>query len=180
MRLNQFAVSLDFSVSELLKGNEQKKSQPTAGQAGTGINPADMRNNALSVSAPDEEANAGSSLYDEYGYLKFDAPWSMDVSYSLNCFKTAFKSTISQALTMRGHVQLTKNMNITYTTGYDFTAKEITMTQIMITRNLHCWNMNFSWVPNGNMKMWEFSIRVNASILQDLKYERRKDYHDNY
>ena len=83
-------------------------------------------------------------------------------------------------MTMRGNVQLTKNMNINYTTGYDFTAKEITMTSIAITRNLHCWNMSFNWVPNGNMKMWEFSIRVNSAVLQDLKYERRKDYHDNY
>jgi hypothetical protein len=71
-------------------------------------------------------------------------------------------------------------MNITYSTGYDFKAKEITMTQLSFTRDLHCWNMSFNWVPNGNMKMWEFAIRVNASVLQDLKYERRKDYHDNY
>lgn len=180
MRLNQFAVSLNFSVSELLQGKDEKKSQPAAVQQRSGINPADMRNSSITESAPFEAADASSSLYDEYGYQKFDAPWTMDVSYSLSCFRTALKSTISQTLTMRGQVKLTRNMDINYTTGYDFAAKEITMTQIMITRNLHCWNMNFSWVPNGNMKMWEFSIRVNASILQDLKYERRKDYHDNY
>jgi hypothetical protein len=28
--------------------------------------------------------------------------------------------------------------------------------------------------------MWEFSIKVKAAVLADLKYERRKDYHDNY
>jgi lipopolysaccharide assembly outer membrane protein LptD (OstA) len=104
----------------------------------------------------------------------------MNVSYSLSYTKPAFKSIISQALTVRGHLQLTKAMNITYSTGYDFTANAITMTQLSFTRDLHCWNMSFNWVPNGNMKMWEFAIRVNASVLQDLKYERRKDYHDNY
>jgi hypothetical protein len=77
-------------------------------------------------------------------------------------------------------VTLTKKMSITYTSGYDFTRKEITMTQIGITRDLHCWDMNFNWIPNGYMKMWTFTIKVKASVLADLKYERRKDYHDNY
>jgi hypothetical protein len=54
------------------------------------------------------------------------------------------------------------------------------MTQISVNRDLHCWDMSFNWIPNGNMKMWEFSIRVKASVLADLKYERRKDSHDNY
>ena len=71
-------------------------------------------------------------------------------------------------------------MNITYTTGYDFTGKAITMTNIGITRDLHCWEMSMNWIPNGTMKMWNFTLRVKASVLQDLKFERRKDFHDSY
>ena len=177
MRLNQVSVSLDFSVSDLLKGKDKKKAaSPPAG----GMRPASGLADAGSGTEPVPGAPAGGSEFDEYGYMKFEAPWSMDVSYSLSYSKASLTSNISQALTMRGHVQLTKKMNITYSTGYDFKAKEITMTQLSFTRDLHCWNMSFNWVPNGNMKMWEFAIRVNASVLQDLKYERRKDYHDNY
>ena len=54
------------------------------------------------------------------------------------------------------------------------------MTQIVITRDLHCWEMNLNWVPNGTMQMWNFTIRVKAAVLGDLKYERRKDFHDTY
>jgi hypothetical protein len=180
MRLNQFAVSLDFSVSDLLKGKEQKNAQQTPAQTGAVASSVNRRPDVGPGTGTQTGTKATESQFDEYGYMKFEAPWSMDVSYSLSYYKAAFKATISQALTMRGHVQLTKKMNITYNTGYDFTAKKITMTQIAITRDLHCWNMSFNWVPNGNMKMWEFAIRVNASVLQDLKYERRKDYHDNY
>lgn len=180
MRLNQFSVGLDFSVSDLLKGKDQKSAQQTPVQTGAVAGSVNRRPDAGPEAGQDTKSDAGNSQFDEYGYMKFDAPWSMDVSYSLSYYKAAFKATITQALTMRGHVQLTKKMNITYNTGYDFTAKKITMTQIAISRDLHCWNMSFNWVPNGNMKMWEFAIRVNASILQDLKYERRKDYHDNY
>jgi len=54
------------------------------------------------------------------------------------------------------------------------------MTNIGITRDLHCWTMSFNWVPNGTLKMWNFTIRVKSSVLADLKYERRKDFHDEY
>ena len=177
MRLNNFAVSLDFSLSDLLKGNKEKKggqeSQPQPIQAGQGPEDKGIAN---PVTGPD----AGKDLFDEYGYAKFDSPWTMNVSYSLNYSKPAFKSSISQTLSMNGSVKLTKKMDITYNTGYDFRAKAITMTQIHITRDLHCWDMSFDWIPNGYMKMWTFTIRVKAAVLADLKYERRKDYHDNY
>jgi hypothetical protein len=180
LRLNNFAVSLDFSVSDLLKGKKEKNTQTSARPAGLGTTGSPGAQDLNSDTEQIPGAKTGESQFDEYGYMKFNTPWSMDVSYSVSYYKPAFKATISQALTVRGHLQLTKNMNITYNTGYDFTGKAITMTQITITRDLHCWNMSFNWVPNGNMKMWEFAIRVNASVLSDLKYERRKDYHDNY
>ena len=124
--------------------------------------------------------NQVSTLYDEYGYNIFDVPWSMRVSYNINYNKPAFKSVLTQTLSANGTVTLTKKTAITYTTGYDFTQKQITMTQIGISRDLHCWTMSFNWIPNGTMKMWNFTIRVKAAVLSDLKYERRKDYHDQY
>jgi hypothetical protein len=177
MRLNNFALSLDFSLSDLLKGNSEKKgtqgSQPQTGLPAEGSEGQRVVNTGTGP-------NTGADLYDEFGYMKFDAPWTMNVSYSFNYSKPAFKSTVYQTLSMNGSLKLTKKMDLTYNTGYDFTAKTITMTQLHITRDLHCWTMSFDWIPNGYMKMWTFTIRVKAAVLQDLKYERRKDYHDNY
>jgi len=75
---------------------------------------------------------------------------------------------------------MTRKWAVTYTSGYDFRMKEITMTRIGISRDLHCWEMSFNWIPAGYLKSWDFTIRVKASVLGDLKYERRKDFHDNY
>ncbi|HKK41104.1 MAG TPA: putative LPS assembly protein LptD, partial [Bacteroidales bacterium] len=176
LRLTNFSTSLDFSLSDLLKGN--KSGGRGAGQS-AGRGNID-NNNPLDQSDDIAQNDAGSGLYDEYGYPVFDVPWSMNVSYNLSYSKPGLKSNISQTLSVRGNVSLTKKMSITYTSGYDFTGKKITMTQIGITRDLHCWEMNFNWVPNGTMKMWNFTIRVKASVLGDLKYERRKDFHDTY
>ena len=177
MRLTNFSVSLDFNLSELLRGDKNKQNTGTpqegAGQFTSGVN---RKGGASNITNGTQE----NVLRDEYGYSVFNMPWSMNVSYNLNYSKPAFKSVVTQALSINGNVSLTKKTAITYTTGYDFTGKEITMTQIGISRDLHCWEMSFNWVPNGSMKMWNFTIRVKAAVLSDLKYERRKDYHDDY
>ncbi|MCJ7449034.1 MAG: hypothetical protein MUO72_15230 [Bacteroidales bacterium] len=177
MRMNNFALSLDFDLGRLLQGNEEKARTNTPqnltdqGTQGIG-NESDIN--------PTADINAAGSQLDEYGYPEFDVPWTMNVSYSLNYSKPAFTSMITQTLSVRGTITLTKKMSITYNSGYDFTGKKITMTQIQISRDLHCWDMSFNWIPIGYMKMWTFSIKVKAPVLADLKYERRKDYHDNY
>jgi len=173
LRLTSFSVSLDFSLSDLLKGNKKKTTLSAPSQSNT----QDMQRQGTGGDRSPSTITAG---FDEYGYHEFDVPWSMNVRYSLNYSKPALVSGISQTLSINGNVSLTKKTGITYRSGYDFKKKEITMTQIQITRDLHCWEMGFSWVPNGYMKMWTFIIRVKASVLSDLKYERRHDYHDNY
>lgn len=179
MRLTNFSVSLDFDLGRLLTGEKDRSPQQAARSATSGPSSQGMMNedDARNMSRP---GDATSMLFDEYGYYIFDVPWSMRVSYNINYSKPGFKSNLTQTLSASGNVNLTGKTALTYTTGYDFSHKEITMTQIGITRDLHCWVMSFNWVPNGSMKMWNFTIRVKASVLGDLKYERRKDYHDNF
>ena len=177
IRLTNFSVSLDFSLNELLKGDAARStSTPTAPTQPRYMTESPDQAMDTQVTGTTEDEN----LFDEFGYMKFDVPWSMNVAYSINYSKPYLKSQVNQTLMINGNVSITKKMNITYNTGFDFTNKAITMTQISVTRDLHCWDMSFNWIPNGNMKMWEFSIRVKASVLADLKYERRKDFHDNY
>ena len=177
MRLTYFSVSLDFDLGRLISGDKDKQATASPPQSNrSGLSSQDQ------VQGMTDQANRNqeSSMFDEYGYSIFDVPWSMRVSYNINYSKPAFKSMLTQTLSVNGNLTLTKKMAITYTSGYDFTRGEITMTQIGITRDLHCWDMSFNWIPNGTMKMWNFTIRVKAAVLSDLKYERRKDYHDEF
>ena len=181
MKLTNFNGSIDFSLSDLFKKNKDKNKTPgnnlgtqnSTGIMGTPIIPGS--DNILKNTA----GAAGTT--DKYGYPVFDLPWTLNISYAFAYVKVLTKSTITQALSLNnGSVTLTKKMSATFTTGYDFTGKKITMTQIGITRDLHCWTMTLNWVPNGTMQSWNFLIRVKASVLGDLKYERRKDFHDTY
>jgi hypothetical protein len=34
------------------------------------------------------------------------------------------------------------------------------------------------WIPFGFRQSYNFTIRVKASVLQDLKWEKKKDWYD--
>jgi len=186
VRMTNFNLSLNFELNNLLKslfGGEKEERAPTRTgsereQSGMGGMPETVE--AAGMSGQAGSRQTGEGLYDQYGYADFNIPWSMRIAYNFYYTKTREESVINQNLTASGNVTLTKNFAINYSTGYDFRSKEITMTRIGITRDLHCWEMSFNWIPTGYLQSWDFVIRVKASVLQDLKYERRKDYHDNY
>lgn len=113
-------------------------------------------------------------------YVDFDIPWSMNLSYNLSYSHPVNSSpNVTQTIQMSGDLSLSEKWKITYSSGYHFESKEFTQTNVGISRDLHCWTMNLSWVPFGRFQSYNFTIAVKASILQDLKMERRKPFFDN-
>lgn len=114
----------------------------------------------------------------------FSIPWNINLSYSLYYLKAEegipdkYTNKTTQALSINGEVNLTKKWKISASSGYDFENKEITYTSIDIYRDLHCWEMRFNWIPYGIRTGWNFTINVKASVLQDLKYVKKKDFRD--
>jgi hypothetical protein len=114
-------------------------------------------------------------------YTYFDIPWSLSFSYSLNYSKPYKTSEVVQVLDFNGTVALTKKWNIGFQSGYDFKQKEFSYTTFNISRNLHCWVMTFDFAPFGAFRFYNFRIAALSTLLNDLKYETRKDYYDyNY
>jgi hypothetical protein len=118
-------------------------------------------------------------------YVDFDIPWSLNLSYNLAYSRALLTSptvkskNITQTLQFSGDLALTKMWKLTFNSGYHFEEKEFTTTNITIARDLHCWTMNLTWVPFGPYQSYNFTIAVKASVLQDLKLERRKPFFDN-
>ena len=76
-------------------------------------------------------------------------------------------------------MMITNKWAVSFNSGYDFNAKEITQTAFNITRDLHCFSMTAAISPFGRWKYYNFTIRANASILQDLKWEQRSQTQSN-
>ena len=122
---------------------------------------------------------------DPDGYLAFNMPWSLSLSYSysirentsakINIKKMRYPYALTHSLNVSGNVKIGSRWNITYSSGYDFTSKEMSMTTVNITRDLHCFNMSCGLVF-GPFTSYNFSIRANSSMLTDaLKWDQRSN-----
>ena len=123
------------------------------------------------------------SDYYEY-YVDFDIPWSFSVNYNFHFNKAWVNSSkkrveqITQTLGFSGQLNITPKWKVSLTTGWDFVHGELSYTSIDVYRDLHCWEMRFGWIPKGGQQSWNFSINVKASILQDMKLNKKKDFRD--
>jgi len=108
-------------------------------------------------------------------YADFNIPWSLNLSYNLNYSRTnhTLKQNITQSVNASGDVNLTEKWKIRITTGYDFTAKDMTITQVNIIRDLHCWEASFNTIPFGNRKYFMLTINAKSATLQDLKLTKQ-------
>ena len=113
-------------------------------------------------------------------YYDFSIPYNFGFNYSINYTNNGVRKTITQTMSFNASVNLTPKWAITYNGGYDFKAKKLTPGMFNLTRDLHCWQMNFSWVPTGFMKSWSFNIAVKSGVLRDVKYDKRSSFYDNY
>lgn len=148
-----------------------------------------LKNNKKRQENEDEQQL--STFGDDYGnYVDFNIPYTLRVNYNLrlnrfykkDAITNYFKDTLvlGQDLNFSGDVNLTSSWKIGLSSGYNFIDKKQTHTSIDIFRDLHCWEMKINLIPFGRLKSYNFSLNVKASVLQDLKLVRRKDFRDNF
>ncbi|MCP4460573.1 MAG: LPS-assembly protein LptD [Cytophagales bacterium] len=112
-------------------------------------------------------------------YVDFNVPWSLNAAYTVSRSKAGFNEpTIRKSSTFGGSLGLTDKTQITFNSGYDFENKEFTTTRLSVHRDLHCWTLDFNWVPFGTYQSYMLSLRVKSPILQDLKVEKRRSFQD--
>ena len=121
-------------------------------------------------------------------YIDWTIPWTVNIRYNFN-YTNSFdynnmvktkSPKIVQTLGVDGNVSITPKWKFEFRTGYDFENKKVSFTEFRILRDLHCWHMSFNWIPIGTRKSWSFTLNVKASVLQDLKLDKKKDFRDNY
>jgi hypothetical protein len=104
--------------------------------------------------------------------------YTFNVSKDWNQAKTYRVGLVTQTLGFNGQLNITPKWKISLSTGWDFTHGELSFTSIDLYRDLHCWEMRFGWIPKGAQQSWNFSINVKASVLQDMKLNKKKDFRD--
>lgn len=165
-RLTSFGLSTDFS----LNSNAAKKRSEN-------LNQIDGAKQNLS---PQQQQELNAISRDPNAFVDFNIPWNVSAAYSFNYSKSGLQSSISNTLNFYGDFNVTPKWKVQYTSGYDFQANKLSLTQFSIYRDLHCWDLSFRWSPIGNYKFYSVDLRVKASILQDLKLSKRRDSYNNF
>ena len=190
LRLKNASLSMSYSFSGkgTINGNDGSKSKDSNSSSGSGGGRAGSTSMAsytrIFYHPVTGEYIPGGWVY----YMNPNSPWSVNLSYSLN-YSKAYRyekerlkevHNISQTLNVSGQFQITNALSLNATTGFDIQAMKLTTTQISARYDLHCFNIQFSWVPSGKWKSWNFLICANAAALADLlRFRKSNSFWDN-
>ena len=178
LRMNNASVSLSYSLSGegKINGNDGTKTEG-------GGSPADNYTRIYYHPITGEYIPGG-WLY----YTNPNCPWSVNFNYSYS-FRSGWqysngqaikKNTHSQTLGVSGNIKLTPRLSLNMSTGFDLMAVKMTTTQLSARYDLHCFNIDVSWIPTGQWEQWSFRIAANAAALADLlRFKKSSSMWDN-
>lgn len=177
MRLTSANVTLNYSLAStdpIFGGTPDKNDQdPNVQNGGRGDDlfgqSVDLADRQKSMFDKDDKDERPKTVF-----YNSDIPWDLTFAWSLTYNNARRTSEITNnSLMVSGNVTLSPGWIAGFSTGYDFKNKGVTYTQLRFERDLKSWRMDFSWIPNGYYKQWNFFIGIKSSILQDVKYEKR-------
>lgn len=163
----QFSTSVSFrKIVEIFKG--PKKDQNTKA---TDNQPRTSREPGLQTTESEIEEKDNTvreiSLADWFENFNFSHALNFEVR-KVNERDTFVVS--SHTLNVSGSIPLTKNWNINVgNIAYDIKNKSFVYPYLSFARDLHCWQMNFTWAPSNGV--YSFFIGVKSTALSFLKYD---------
>jgi hypothetical protein len=166
----KFPTLTNFNLSMDMNLNSESLKHPT----NTPVQPNTLR--GMTKEQADKLALINSN---PNAYVDFNIPWNVSVSYSFSYNNTGVSTFINNTLNFSGDITVTPKWKVQYTSGYDIKAARLSATSISIYRDLHCWDLSAQWIPFGYYKFYNVTLKVKASVLQDLKLSKRKDYYNN-
>ena len=187
LRLTNASLSMgiSFNGKGTLDGNDGRRSGSEGSGRGSSSGSGDANSYQRIYYHPiTGEYIPGGFVY----YMNPNAPWSVNFNYSFSYSKSYQYSNnqllenkrFTQTLNASGNIKLTPRMSINASTGFDIMAMRVTTTQISARYDLHCFNIDVSWVPTGQWKSYSFRIAANASALADLlRFKKSSSYMDN-
>jgi hypothetical protein len=111
----------------------------------------------------------------------FTIPWDITLNYNYSLDKRNPANIVTRSnLSSSLNFNLTPNWKFSFNGSYDFDRKEFAAPQVRISRDLHCWILNFTWNPIGTYRGYSLEIKVKAPQLQDLKVTKRDRFFSGY
>jgi hypothetical protein len=111
-------------------------------------------------------------------YVDFNIPWSLNVGFTLNYSKPLAIQTYTQSLHVGGDINVTPKWKVGFDSNYDLQHGEFAYASLNAYRDLHCWELQFNWIPFGVRQSYNVTLNVKSAVLQDLRLTRKRDWYD--
>jgi lipopolysaccharide assembly outer membrane protein LptD (OstA) len=170
-RINKFLFSTDRQIANLTGFNINISTSFQSSATSTGKEDTTHKESS-------EEEYKG--IYNE-NPPDFKIPWAVSLNYNYSLSKPA-PSVFLKSSNIMGSLSfsLTQNWKLTFTASYDIFQKQIAAPYVTIYRDLHCWEMNFNWIPLGTYRGFKLELRIKAPQLQDVKITKETNYRGVY
>ncbi len=109
------------------------------------------------------------------GYTPLSFPWnvSINLSYSSSKPYSALPATQSLNLQSTMNFSFTPTWSVNGGINYDVFNHSIVAPSITLRKIIHCWALDVTWYPTGYVRGFYLSFSPLASVLHDLKIEKR-------
>ena len=116
-------------------------------------------------------------------FVDFNIPWTLNLGFSLSFGERrladyTFVTDYSASLNFGGDFSLTPKWKLGANGFFDLDTKQIQNFNLSINREMHCWQMAINVTPIGQWRYFSFTVSPKASILQDLKVNRTRQFMD--
>ncbi|MEY3420082.1 MAG: hypothetical protein RIR48_362 [Bacteroidota bacterium] len=167
----QFSTSISFGrIRQIFSGQKESNNTPQTPQppAASRQTPPDRSTTQNPETASEEKpTEKETSLAQWFENFNISHAFNFDIA-RYNNKDTFFVQ--SHSINISGSIPLTKNWNMNIgNIAYDFKSKSFVYPYFSFARDLHCWQMNFTWAPSNGV--YSFFIGVKSSTLSFLKYD---------
>jgi hypothetical protein len=113
------------------------------------------------------DENEGESIGDWVDNFRFNHSFNYQIRRENDGRDTSFVR--AHSVQVSGSIQLTDSWNLSVNNiSYDLVNKRFVYPQFSLSRDLHCWTMQFAWSPA--IEVYSFFIGVKSNSLSFLKY----------
>lgn len=182
-RLQSATINANYSLSssDFEKDSEGKnKNQNNQNNRGNNQTPDVFGQNIDSANGFATQLNTGQENQEENKTKEaklYNAkmPWSLNLVYTASYQNDGINTGTlgTNSLMFSGNIEFSPKWKVGFNSGYDLKEQGFAFTSINFSRDLDSWRFNFNWVPFGARTSYYFFIGVKASVMQDLKWEKR-------
>ena len=182
--------STTYSLSSLHQGLVRAQSISaglngsfSASKTTTGDNYDSLRH-LFNITSPEDERQLFLGGYYPGAYVDVPFRPMWNISYGLS-YQQTFNSLGAPERDFGANVTLSLPLTVNWlfrtSASYDLLNKKVIIPELTVHRDLHCWEMNFSYRPPGSqISGFNLEIRIKAPQLQDVKLTRTENSYGEF